>query len=218
MKTRDRVGRIFKKLETMREDLRMSEHEQRTIGGYVARFKNNIKEKQEKVDLCNKTSLMFKNIADERNEGAKQALTDVLNYALANVPLEQRYEARIEETISKRSGKEMVVILRDIDSGQERSLKHQTGTALSQIVGFLMTVIVIKFSGASRVIVLDEKLSGLQDEETIRMFGDVIVALAKNEDFQIIMVEHKSELKTVEGVTVIPLVLRDYERGLEVAS
>ncbi|MFV1457995.1 hypothetical protein, partial [Bacillus mycoides] len=168
MKTRDRVGRVFEKLDAMRDDLRMAEHEQEMVQGYVTRFKNNIKDKQALVDLCNKTSLMFKNIADERNEGAKQALTNVLNYALANVPLEQRYEARIEETISKRSGKEMIVILRDVDTGQERSLKHQTGTALSQIVGFLMTVIVIKFSGASRVILIDEKLSGLQDEETIR--------------------------------------------------
>ncbi|PGT89945.1 hypothetical protein COD17_09350 [Bacillus thuringiensis] len=215
---KSRVQSVLGALNRVREDVRMTKHEQETAQGYIDRFRANIKEKQDKIALCDKSAVMFKNIADERNEGAKQALTDILNYALSNIQLEQRFKARIQEDVNKRVGKELSVVLKDLDSGYERSLKHQTGTAVSQIVGLLMTVITIKFSGASRFLLLDEKLSGLQDEETIRMFGEILSALAQNEDFQIVMVEHKSQLKTIDGITVIPLALPDYQTGLVVTG
>ncbi|PER55578.1 hypothetical protein CN495_07435 [Bacillus thuringiensis] len=213
-----RVANVLNRLNAVREDVRMTEREQEVIEGYINRNREAIAEKQAKITLCDKSEIVLKNIADERNEGAKKALTDILNYALSNVQLEQRYKARLEEHINRRVGKELTVVLTDLDTGYERSLKYQTGTAVSQIIGLLMTIITIKFSKCSRFLILDEKLSGLQDEETILMFGEILSALAQNEDFQILMVEHKSHLKAVEGITVIPLTLPDYQTGLTVAG
>ncbi|MBT3123338.1 MULTISPECIES: ABC transporter ATP-binding protein [Bacillus] len=212
----NRVEKVLNKVQELREEVMLLGRDAETIKGRVEKYNNDITKLRDRESLLNKAAVVFKNVADERNEEAKKTLEDVLNYALANISLEQQYEARVEEVPSKRSGKEMTLVLTDIETGHERSLKNQTGTALSQIISFLMSAIVLKFSGSSRVMLLDEVFSGLQDEETIRMFGEILVALAKNEGYQFILVEHKSELKNIEGITEIALQLKDYDKGLEV--
>lgn len=213
-----RVDRIFRKMNKLRDGVKMLQHDKRTGESRLEKFKEDVETKQKAIDRYNKASIVFKKEADQRDEEAKEALENVLNYALSNIQLEQDYRARIEIIPSNRSGKEMVVVLQDINTGFERRLKTQTGRAIRQIISFLMTVIVIKFSGASRMLLIDEQLSGLQDLETIHMFGDILVALANNEGFQFFVVEHKTELNVVEGIKVINLVLNDYERGLEIVS
>lgn len=77
-----------------------------------------------------------------------------------------------------------------------------------------MTAIVLKFSGARRIMVLDEVLSGFYDKDSIRLFGEILVALAKNEGFQFILVEHKSELAKVEGINIFSVDKPNYRQGL----
>lgn len=212
----ERVEEMLGEVESMRDSVRSRQMQRDTVQEGVETYDTDIGKLEELEIQYGKATEVFKTIADDRNEEAKAALEDVLSWALGNIELEQRYEAYIEEMESKRSGKEMTIVLRDLDTGRERKLKNQTGTAISQIVSFLMNMIAIKFSGASRILVIDEVLSGLHDVGTVRMFGEIMVALAKNEDFQIILVEHERELGNVEGIERIHLALEDYEKGLQV--
>lgn len=154
----------------------------------------------------------FKRISTERTEMAKQDLENVLNWVLSKIELQQRYTARIEES-KGRGSKGLNIILQDAETGYERSISEQSGTALAQIISFLMIVIVIKFSGSSRIVVIDEVFSGIDDEQTVRMFGEILVALSENEGFQFIMVEHQDVLDEIEGMNVVKLSLKDYKKG-----
>ena len=214
MTLNNRVEDMFDKVTNMKNNFRAKEIQRDTVRETVQGYEKDIERLNEKEVNYGKAAEAFKKIADTRNEEAKATLEDVLNWALENIDLEQRYSARLEEKDSGRSGKELVIVLTDKDTGFERTLRNQTGTAISQIVSFLMNIIVIKFSGASRIMVLDEVFSGLSDIETVRMFGEILVALAENEDFQFIIVEHEKELREVEGINKINLAIKKYEDGL----
>ena len=159
---------------------------------------------------------LLKKIADDRTNSAVEILQNTVNWALENIQLEQRFEI-ILEVKDRTDGKVMSINLVDLDLNKTRTLKHQSGTAVRQIVSFLLQMTIISLSGARKVVILDEVLSGLQDKETIAMFGQIIVALAENDGFQFFMVEHKSELLNVAGITQVHLQLGK-NNNLEVAK
>jgi len=208
-----KVQRILKTCDERRDNIRLMARQAETMQRTVNRYEQDIKDKLGERMLCEKSSALFKQIADDRNQTAKQQIEDVLNYALNSIPLEQNYFARIEEVSSKRSGKEMTVVLTDRDTGYERSLRNQTGTWIAQVVSFILNMIIIKFSGSSKIMILDEKFTGMEDHGMIHMFGDILVSLARNENFQIYMVEHRKELDKIEGLNSITLGIEDYENG-----
>ena len=212
----DRVNRILGACEEQREEIKIKQKHVETIEEVVERYKENIEKMEDEIQICEKTSKVFKSISDNRNKVAKEKIESVLNYALSEIPLEQNYRARIEEASSKRSGKELTIILTDTDTGYQRTLRNQTGTWVKQLISFILNMIIVKFSGASRVLILDEVFSGIEDYETIRTFGEILTSLADNEDFQIFMVEHGRELDTIEGFNNIPLGIKNYETGTEV--
>lgn len=211
-----RVDRMLEVCEEKREEVRIKKRHVETIEEVVQGYKDNIDEIESEIQLCEKTSELFKSISDTRNKVAKEKIEQVLNYALSEIPLEQKYRATLEESSSRRSGKELRIILTDTETGYQRGLRNQTGTWIKQLVSFILNMIVIKFSGSSRIMVLDEVFSGIEDYKTIKMFGEVLTSLAENEDFQIFMVEHGRELDNIDGINNIPLGIKDYERGTEV--
>lgn len=218
MTIHERVASMFEDVNNLRTNYRAKEIQRDTVSDTVTGYETDLTRLREDEINYGKAVEVFKTISDDRSEGAKRTLEEVLNWALSNIKLEQRYEARLDERDSGRSGKELVITLRDLDTGYERTLRNQSGTAVAQIVSFLVNIIVIKLSGSSRIMVMDEVFSGLQDKETILMFGDIMVALARNEGFQFIIVEHKSLLAQVEGIETINLKIDTYEEGLVLAS
>lgn len=177
-----------------------------------------IEEREQQMELLDKALRVFQKVSDERNAQAKDAIETVINWALSKVFTSQNYKVKIEEDDDARSGKIMEVYLVDIDTGMSRSLNDQTGTALSQILSFLMLLTLIKFAGSSKVLVIDELFSGLEDREMILMFSDILVSLAKNEEFQTFIVEQNSLISANEDFCVVNLALENYEDGLIVKS
>lgn len=214
----DAVESILEKCDGFREDVKLLKRQADTIEESVDEYEQDLEDKSAEKLLCEKSSLLFKKIADDRNKSAKEQIEKVMNYALSNVPLEQNYKATLEEKESKRSGKEMRIVLTDIDTGYERDLKDQTGTWIVQIISFILTMIILKFNESSRVMILDEVFTGMEDYEMIKIFGDILVSLSENEDFQLFMVEHRSELDRVEDIKSIPLRIEDYNEGTKVVS
>lgn len=156
----------------------------------------------------------LKTLANSRSESAKKTIEDTLNWALTQIPLKQRYKAILNDGDSGKNTKEMFITLQDLDTGKLRSIKQQAGTAIPQIISFLMNVIVIKLSGSARIMVLDEVFTGLQDKDSIKMFGTILKSLAEKEHFQFFFIEHKSTLREVEGIKPIFLDLQKYEDGV----
>lgn len=213
-----RVEGLLERCEEYREDVKLLDRQVNTIQETVTGYEEDIEEKLQEKLLCEKSSELFKKIADDTNKVAKEQIEDVLNYALGNIPLEQSYKASLEETESKRSGKELNIVLTDVETGHRRNLRSQTGTWVVQVISFILTMIVIKFNESSRVMVLDEVFTGMEDNEMIKVFSEILVSLAENEDFQIFMVEHRKELDDVEGVNNIPFEIENYEEGTKIAE
>lgn len=212
------IDNILNECNNRRENVKLLEKQTETMQATIDRYEKDIEEKLNERMLCEKASAMFKRIANDKNKEAKKQIEEVLNYALNNIPLEKEYIATIEESASSKSGREMIVVLTERETGYQRTVRNQTGTLVAQLVSFILTLIVIKFSGSSRLMILDEVFTGMEDYDMIKVLGNILVSLAKNEDYQIFMIEHRKELDQIDEIYNIPLALNDYEEGTVLAD
>lgn len=215
---KDRYKQVKDKLDKIRMEKVVQDRLRETYQKNIEKFELQKMEKERHLELLDKAVKVFQEVSDERNRNAKLALETVINWALSKILTDQSYEVKIEEYADARSGKTMELYLVDSYTGNKRSLKHQTGTALSQIISFLMMLTVIKFADASKVLILDEVFSGLEDKEAVLMFSDILTSLAKNDGFQIIIVEQNSLISENPDFVRVHLELKDYEEGLVVTK
>ena len=148
----------------------------------------------------NEVAQLCQSIAHSKNQEAKEILEEVLNHALEQVELDADYTAHLVQPETKRAIRGLYIKLVEEETGEERTPLTSTGTMVAQLISLLMTIIVLKFSGKRKVLVLDEVMSGFSGLHSIPTFGNFLVTLAENEGFQIIMVEHKEQLADVEGI------------------
>ena len=210
----DRITNIQNTVEDIKINIKGKERVQSNIKSELDKMVNRKFLLDEQIAIDTQSVEVFKSVVDNRNASAKEKIESMLNFALSHIPLENQYTLTIDELNTKRSGREFSIKLLDKKANKLRGIRTQSGTAVAQLISFLMRVVVISFSGARRLLVIDENLSGFQDKETIRMFGEILVSLAKNEDFQIIMVEHKSEFNSVPGLHNYQLEKPSYKEGL----
>lgn len=210
----ERYKEIKNKLDNIRTEQIIQDRLRDVHLANIEKFKLESEEKELALEKLEKALKVFQKVSDERNKTAKDALETVINWALSKVFTDQSYEIKIEELPDARSGKIMEVYLIDTNTGKVRSLKLQTGTALVQIISFLMMLTVIKFADASKVLILDEVFSGLEDKEAVLMFSDILTSLAKNDGFQIIIVEQNSLISENQDFKRINVALEDYDDGL----
>lgn len=206
----DRITQENTSLSNLKVKLKTLEEQEQT---YV----HDIEAHEHEVILLEKTSALLKQLVDERTASAYETIEETMNWCLARVPLKQRYRIRIDEH-STKAGRGIVLTLIDQDTNKERTLKTQTGTAIAQIVSFLLLVVIVSISGKSKVMVLDEHFSGLDDKESIRHFSEILYALSENDGFQFFIVEQNREIATHEGIQTIPLDILDYNNGLVIVS
>lgn len=175
-----------------------------------------IQEQKDLENLYYQASQIYSQITRTRTQEIKIMLENVLNIALKYIPMDSIYEAEIIGPDYTKVNPRVEIRLVDTETGHHRTPLIGTGTMLAQLISFLMSVIVLKFSNARRIMILDEVLSGFYNEESIRVFGDILVALSEREGFQFITVEHKSELEKVEGAYIIEVEKNNYEDGLTI--
>lgn len=213
----ERYNKILKSIDNMEKEYREKEIKLKTYEEESNRYETDIRLNEEEIELLEKSSSFLKKLVDERTHIAYEKIEEVMNWCLSRVPLKQRYKLKIEEHENK-NGRGVSLKLIDVDTNMERSLKTQTGTAIAQIVSFLLLVVVISISGKSRVMVLDEVFSGLDDDESIRNFSDILQALSENEGFQFHIVEQNRDIASNEDINIIPLDLEEFEEGLKIVS
>lgn len=188
------------------------EQEEKNITDYGDKI---ISLENREITLLEVTQLC-QSIAQSKNQEAKEVLEEVLNHALNQVELDADYTAHLVQPETKRAIRGLYIKLVEEETGKERTPLTSTGTMVAQLISLLMSIIIIKFSGKRRILVLDEVMSGFSGLHSIPTFGNFLVTLAENEGFQIIMVEHKEQLSEVEGIKNISV---DKVNGkLEVSS
>ena len=208
------VDGVLDKIQSLKDEAHEKKVIKQTLIGKLDEYVKDLELANEEVMLLDKVSLFLKSMVDLRTQSAYTQIEDTMNWCLSNVPLKQRYRMKIVESENKRIGRGVSFVLVDLDTGKERSVKTQTGTALAQIVSFLLLVVVISVSGSSRILVTDEMFSGLEDEESIKNFSDILSALAMNENFQIMIVEQNKDIAYNENIKRINLDILSYEEGL----
>lgn len=188
------------------------EQEERNIaeyGGKIISLENREVTLVEVAQLC-------QSIAQNKNQEAKEILEEVLNHALEQVELDANYTAHLVQPETKRAIRGLYVKLIEEETGKERTPLTSTGTMVAQLISLLMSIIVIKFSGKRRLLILDEVMSGFSGLHSIPAFGNFLVTLAENEGFQVVIVEHKEQLAEVDGIKNISV--DKIEGKLEVTS
>lgn len=171
-----------------------------------------------KIELNDKSITVLSNLVNSRTDNVVQAIKNTIDDALKSIPITNDYTIDITEGETKRSGKELHIKLYDREADKTRGLRTASGTAVAQLVSFILRVVLVGFSSNRKILVVDENFSGFQDTETINMFGTVLATLAENEGFQIIMVEHKSEFLNVPNIKNVILKKESYLEGVVVDS
>lgn len=215
-----RMDNVSNKISGMKEDLREKEIGKQTLENEKTRYETDIKLKSSEIEVLEKTSEFLKNMVDMRTAEAYDRIEETMNWCLSRVPLKQNYAIQINEFEDNRYGRGVALDLIDLDTKKIRTVKNQTGTAISQIVSFLLSAVIIAISDSSRIMVLDELFSGLDDRESIRNFSDILQALAENEGFQFHIVEQNRDIASNENINVIKLDLEENTRtrGLEIVT
>lgn len=209
---------IKEAMNKLREDKKRSEFALENSEKLCKRYEDAMLEGIDDDALYKNVMELYSKVTNERNASAKELLEDVLNNTLEQVPLASKYEAHLFEPATTKPMKDLYIRLLDLSSNNERGLLTGSGTMVAQMMSFLMSAIVLKFSGKRKIMILDEVFTGFEDEDAIVTFGEILVALAKNEGFQFIFIEHKHELSSVEGIVEYNFVKETYERGLELAT
>jgi DNA repair exonuclease SbcCD ATPase subunit len=209
---------IKESMNKLREDKKRCEFALENSEKLCKRYEDAMLEGVEADALYKNVMELYSKVTNDRNASAKELLEDVLNNALEQVPLASKYEAHLFEPATTKAVKDLYIRLLDLSSNNERGLLTGSGTMVGQMMSFLMSAIVLKFSGKRKLMILDEVFTGFEDEDAIVTFGELLVALAKNEGFQFIFIEHKHELNKVEGIVEYNFIKPSYEQGLVLAS
>lgn len=213
-KIEERYARVDELLRSNQDDLKEVKLQISNLVKDIDNYQTKMDANEELSKVYDEVSKLYSAITKQRTGDIQSVLESVLNSALSRIPMDAEYEAVLEGPDYNKANPTVEIKLVDKNSGKTRTPLVSTGTMVAQLISFLMTAIVLKFSGARRIMVLDEVLSGFYDKDSIRLFGEILVALAKNEGFQFILVEHKSELAKVEGINIFSVDKPNYRQGL----
>lgn len=215
----ERYENVHKNIDAIESQQRYFDIRSVELQQQIFDYNDKIEDAQADFDLLDKSIKIMQELSDDRNSTSKEALRDLINWTLSKVFPNSHYTVHIEEHVDARSGKKMEMFLTDNITGKPRSFKHNLGNSILQAIAFLMRLIVIKISGCSRIIVLDEFFSGIRDKEAIQMFGEVLTSIAANEDFQIIITEQLDTISEYnEDFHFIDVELLDKSEGLVIKN
>lgn len=164
-----------------------------------------------KFNVFCRASTILGSVADKNTETKINAITGVINKALALLFPDGSRSIELRQTMYQNAYPHFLVTLK-VEDGQTRSFK-QSGTGLAQVVSFLFTACLIDARGGRKIMVMDELLNGLHPDAK-GIVKDLMLALS--DKFQFIIVEYginigkQYEVRKVDGVSTILPIDREY--------
>ena len=160
----------------------------RIVDDLIERIKQ-MEESNKKLDAkygtyCRASSILA-SVADKNTEVKINAITGVINKALALLFPDGSRTIELRQTMYRNVYPHFNVIL-NVEGGKTRTFK-QSGTGLAQVVSFLFTACLIDARGGRKIMVMDELLNGLHPDAK-GIVKDLMLALS--DKFQFIVVEY----------------------------
>ena len=169
------------------------------------------KEMDNKFNVYCRASSILGSVADKNTETKINAITGVINKALAILFPDGSRSIELTQKMHNNAYPHFLVTLK-VEDGQTRSFK-QSGTGLAQVISFLFTACLIDARGGRKVMVMDELLNGLHPDAK-GIVRDLMLALC--DKFQFVIVEYgmnigkQYEVMKKNGVSTITVIDREY--------
>lgn len=160
----------------------------------------------EELDICSNAITILTSISDDVVKCSYRFIEENLNIALERIFRNSVRKIRLKESVRGGTSPQLSIEL-TVENGVVRSLKDDSGHGLMQLVSFMCVLCVIGITGARRLIVIDEVLSGLSAEAR-QTASDIMEAFAAV-GYQFVVSEHGfipanayvHELELKNGVT-----------------
>ena len=175
----------------------------------IEELEKEIEESQEYLDKFKKAKKFIQKITDDRNKDVKKYIEDLVTKGLISIRQEHAYNLEIIDSNRGESSKVTDIILVSTKTGKPRKV----GTAVKQTTSIIFIIALLEMSKCSRMLALDEYLSGASGE-TAEKLGDVLVALANNNKFQFFTVNHVLEISNNPEIKRIYFKNEDEKVGL----
>lgn len=150
------------------------------------RKKELVKAQQDYVNLMNAQKLLS-TVSDDNTEATLLFVSGVINKALAEIFKGDTRRIYLSRKLYGGTKPHIVVELEN-GKGEKLDMSIQSGTGLRQIISVLFVICLIEVRKGRRLLILDERLSGLHSEAK-RILSEIISIFAEG-GFQFIFVEY----------------------------
>lgn len=138
------------------------------------------------VDLMNAQKLLA-TVSDDNTEATLLFISGVINKALAEIFKGDTRRIHLSKKLFGGSKPHIIVELEN-GHGETLDMEIQSGTGLRQIVSVLFVICLIEVRKGRRLVLLDERLSGLH-KEAKRIMSEILKIFAEG-GFQFVFVEY----------------------------
>lgn len=138
------------------------------------------------VDLLNAQRLLS-TVSDDNTEATLLFVSGVINKALTEIFKGDTRRIHLSKKLYAGSKPHIVVELEN-GKGERLDMSIQSGTGLRQIISVLFVICLIEVRKGRRLVILDERLSGLH-KEAKRILSEIIKIFAEG-GFQFVFVEY----------------------------
>lgn len=170
-------------LASLNRDLKDKEKLEKRI---AERKKELQKAQQDYVNLMNAQKLLS-TVSDDNTEATLLFVSGVINKALAEIFKGDTRRIFLSKKLYGGTKPHIVVELEN-GKGERLDMSIQSGTGLRQIISVLFVICLIEVRKGRRLLILDERLSGLHSEAK-RILSEIISIFAEG-GFQFIFVEY----------------------------
>ena len=150
------------------------------------RKKELAKAQQDYINLLNAQKLLS-TVSDDNTEATLLFVSGVINKALAEIFKGDTRRIHLSRKLYGGNKPHIVVELEN-GKGEKLDMSIQSGTGLRQIVSVLFVICLIEVRKGRRLLILDERLSGLHSEAK-RILSEIMNIFAEG-GFQFIFVEY----------------------------
>lgn len=150
------------------------------------RKKELAKAQQDYINLLNAQKLLS-TVSDDNTEATLLFVSGVINKALAEIFKGDTRRIHLSRKLY-RGNKPHIVVELENGKGEKLDMSIQSGTGLRQIVSVLFVICLIEVRKGRRLLILDERLSGLHSEAK-RILSEIMNIFAEG-GFQFIFVEY----------------------------